>query len=220
MCHVYQTNEVKFLLYSWVLTAVSLSLERWVPQDRRRHAVSVFVSSLHHDREPQLFVLLSLLLLLPQCFVFPLGNLQVLWILAPAPVLLRCIGWWWSLAQTYFGHHQTWWHASPAYLVQRQQAVSAQRHAGCQHHIWQRWHLQAATLLLFLENQRHTTTLEETLIVLQAFKILRPLVIVPQDIWDSWSMFAYTWWAPWAYCAAGSCHKRTCQCCGQTHHVV
>lgn len=64
------------------------------------------------------------------------------------------------------------------------------------------------------------TILEKTVTVFQAVKILYLLAVVPQDIWDSWAMFAYAWWAAWAYCAASSGHKWACQRCGQTHHVV
>lgn len=182
--------------------------------------MSILLSSIPRGRKPQFIVLLLLLLLLFRSLVPPLGHLQVLGVFASASVPLRDVGWWWSLAQAHFGHHQSRTHASPAYHVQRQQAVPVQYHAGGQHHIWQNWQLQAGTLLLPLETQWHVTILEETLIVFQALKILHPLVVVPQDIWDSWSMFAYAGWAAWAYCAAGSGHKRACQCCGQTHHVV
>lgn len=182
--------------------------------------ISMFASSLVQDSKPRLVVLLLLLLLFLQCLVFPLGHLQVLWILAPAPVPLRRVRRCWSLAQTYSGHHQAWAHASPAYQVQWEQAIPAQCHAGCQHHIWQYWQLEAATPLRFLESHLRTTVSEETIIVVQALNILHPFVFVPQDIWDSRSMFAHTWWTAWAYCAACSGHKRACQGCCQAHHIV
>lgn len=111
--------------------------------ERTTEEVSILLSSILHDRscKSQVIVLLLLLLLLFQCLVPPLGHLQVLGVFAPAPVPLRGVGWWWSLAQAYFGHHQTRTHASPAYHVQRQQAAPAQYHAGGQHHIWQNWQL-------------------------------------------------------------------------------